>query len=117
MALLTVPFPLPPAFLRRLGYRYGRRIVGVYWEPAGDEAAYTDGVHTLVGADPYVYWEFTRRPAVAAWLLAHGIDLGSSDSPATHWLLIDRATGTACVCAARDARDRVKTQLLADWAG
>jgi hypothetical protein len=117
MALLSLPFPLPSAFLWRLGYRYDRRLVAVYWESAGDEAACTDGVHTLVGADAYVYWELTRQPAVQTWMWAHGIDLGTSDNPSTHWLLVNRATDAAYVCGVRAARERVKTQVLADWAG
>lgn len=116
MALIPFPFPLPPAFLRRLGYRRDRRIVAVYWEPAGDEAAYSDGVYSLVGADAYVYWELTRKPVVQEWLWAHGIDLGNSDNSATHWLLIDQAMDQGYVCDAGDAREKVRTQLLADWA-
>ena len=117
MGLISVPFPLPRAFLQRLGYRYARRIVAVYWEPAGDEAAYTDGVHTLIGADAYVYWELTRRRAVQEWLWADDVDLGGSDTAATHWLLVDRASGAAFVCDVGGARERVKTQVLADWSG
>lgn len=117
MALTALPFPLPRTFLRRLGYRHDRRIVAVYWESAGDEAAYTDGVHSLVGADASVYWEVTRQPAVEAWLWAHHINLGTSDDVATHWLLVDRATDQAYVCDLRGAREHVKTQSLADWAG
>lgn len=117
MSLIATPFPLPPAFLERLGYHHNRRIVAVYWEPVGDEAAFTDGVHGLVGADPYVYWELTRQPAVRAWLWEHDINLGNSDQPATHWLLVDRLTGRAYLCDVASARDHVRTQILEEWAG
>lgn len=117
MSLIPLPFPLPRDFLQRLGYRYDRPIVAVYWEPAGDEATYTDGVHTLMGADAGVYWELTRQPAVKGWLQVHHINLGNSDHAATHWLLVDRATDTAYVCDGHGAWMRVQTQLLADWAG
>ena len=117
MTLLPLPFALPESFLRRLGYRRDRRIVAVYWEPAGDEAAYPDGVHSLVGANHDVYWELTRHPEVRAWLWQHAINLGNSDESATPWLLVDRATGQAYIGDAPEARERVKVQLLADWAG
>jgi|GEM_PF-5553446 len=45
MPLTQLAFRLPPAFLARLGYRFDRRIVAVYWEPAGDQAAFTDDIH------------------------------------------------------------------------
>jgi hypothetical protein len=37
---LKAPFQLPAGFLPAFGYRGGRRFVGLYWEPSGDEAAY-----------------------------------------------------------------------------
>lgn len=117
MPLIPVPFDLPPAFLERLGYHHGRRIVAVHWEPVGDEAAFTDGVHSLVGADHYVYWELTRQPAIRAWFQAHGINLGNSDQRATYWLLVDRLAGRAYVCDVAAAREHVRTQILEDWTG
>jgi hypothetical protein len=117
MPLIPVPFDLPPAFLDRLRYHHGRRIVAVWWEPAGDEAAFSDGIHGFVGADHYVYWELTRRPAVCAWLAENRINLGNSDQRPSHWLLIDRATDRAYVCDVASARDHVLTQVLEDWAG
>jgi hypothetical protein len=117
MPLIPVPFDLPPAFLERLGYHHGRRIVGVWWERSGDEVAFTDGVHGLVGADHYVYWGLTRRPEVRAWLAENGINLGNSEQRPTHWLLIDRAADRAYVCDASSALDHVRTQILEEWAG
>jgi hypothetical protein len=117
MPLMPFPFRLPAAFLERLGYHHDRRIVAVYWEAVGDEAAFTDGVHGLVGADPYVYWELTRQPPVREWLHRHAINLGNSDQGATHWLLVDRLAGRAYICDAAVARDHVRTQILEEWAG
>jgi hypothetical protein len=117
MSLIPVPSDLPPAFLERLGYHHGRRIVGVWWERSGDEVAFTDGAHGLVGADHYVYWELTRQPRVRAWLSEHAINLGNSEQRPTHWLLIDRATDRTYVCDVASARDRVRTQILEDWVG
>ena len=56
MALIPLPFPLPDAFPERLGSHHGRRILAVFWDPLGDEAAFADGVYSLVGADHYVFW-------------------------------------------------------------
>jgi hypothetical protein len=102
--LIALPFDLPPAFLDRLGYRGDRRIVAVYFEPGVDEVAFTDDVQGLVGADHDVYWELTRQPQVRAWLTERAINLGNSDWPATHWLLIDRATDRAYICDVASAR-------------
>jgi hypothetical protein len=117
MSLRELPFPLPPTFLARLGYHHDRRIVAVWWENAGDEAAVTDGIHGLVGADHYVYWELTRQPRVPAWLRAHAINLGNSEQRPTHWLLIDRVADRAYACDATAALDHVRTQILEEWAG
>ena len=93
----VTPFPLalPAGFLRRLGYDQGRRLVGVYWEPAGDEAVFDDGVLSLTGADPWTYLELVRQPRVEAWLDEQAIALGTSDEPATHWLPVDGRTDRA----------------------
>jgi hypothetical protein len=117
MPLISLPFNLPPAFLNRLGDRGSGRIVAVSFEPGIDEAAVTDGIDGLVGVDHYVYWEPTRQPNVWAWLTEHAINLGNSDWPATHWLLIDRTTERAYVCEVASARDRVRAQILEDWVG
>lgn len=113
------PFPLAlsPSFLGRLGYRSARRFVAVSWEPAGDEAAYFDGLITVVGADPWAYAALVWPPRVAAWLRGHAIMLGNSDRAATHWLLVDRAADRGFVCRARAVRDIVRTQIVAPWPG
>jgi hypothetical protein len=117
MPLIPVPFDLPPAFVEGLGYHHDRRIVAVWWERGGDEAAVTDGVHGLVGADQYVYWELTRRPDVRAWLAGQGINLGNSAQRPTHWLLVDRASGRAYVGDVASARDHVRTQIPEERGG
>lgn len=70
------------------------RFIAFFWEPGGDEARYYDG---RIGAD--AYW-----PAYLAWVQfgpnANALspyDLGSSDSPARHYLVLDRET-RACYC-------------------
>jgi hypothetical protein len=71
-----------------------RRFVALYWEPAGDELAFTDGVHS--GAGQLHHWLFLQvlhRPQVHGWLVEHQVDLGSSEASATHALVVDRQTG------------------------
>lgn len=117
MPLTPMPFNLLPAFLERLGYHHDRRIVAVWWEPAGDEVAFTDGVHGLVGADPYVYGEFIRQPGPRSWLAERGINIGNSEQRPTYWLLIDRPADRVYVCDVASARDHVRTQIFDAWAG
>ena len=106
------PFELPADFLRRLGYGHGRRLVGVYWQPAGDEAVFDDGVLSLAGADPWTYLELVRQPRVEAWLDEQQVNLGTSEEPATHWLLVDDWTKLGYVSPAAAARDKLRTQRL-----
>ena len=92
--LLKAPFRLPSDFLAAFGYSYGRRFVALYWEPCGDEACYDDGQNYACGmVDNWLYLDFVHQPQVSEWLSAHGINLGSSDEPAQHWIVTDRATG------------------------
>jgi hypothetical protein len=117
MPLNSLPFDLPSVFLDRLGYRGARRILAVSFELGVDEVAVTDGIDGLIGVDRYVYWALTHQPKVVVWRTEHAIDLGNSEEPATHWLLIDRATRRAHVCDVASARDRARAQILEDWAG
>ena len=101
-----------------------RRYVALYWEPAGDELAFTDGVHS--GAGQLSHWIWLdylhgRTPGVpprvlgpiAAWLVEHQVDLGSSDAPATHALVIDADSGAAWVAPIALGRRIVRAQSLA----
>jgi len=111
--ITRLPFPLPLAFLERFGYPYDRRLVGVYWERAGDDVAFDDGVHAATGlADHYVYWELTRQPQVQAWLWDQEINLGNSEERPTYWLLIDRLDNRAYISPVRAAIEKVKAQRL-----
>jgi hypothetical protein len=110
--VVPLPFALPPAFLPRLGYRFERNLVGVYWEPLGDEAVWDDGVHSYVGADRYVYQELSQNRLIRAWLWEHEINLGSSDEPPTHWLLVERARNLGYIRRLPGARDKVRTQRI-----
>jgi len=95
-----------------------RRYVALWWEPAGDELAFTDGMHS--GAGQLQHWLWLdylhgRSPGVpppvlgpiVAWLLEHQVDLGSSEASGTHALVVDRQTGQAWVALlASRPRDR-----------
>ena len=101
---LKAPFLLPPGFLSAFGYHGGGRFVALFWEPGGDEACYDDGRSYACGCcDNWLYLDFTRQPAVRAWLDGNGVNLGNSDEPATHWLVLDAASGEGYAAPRQDA--------------
>ena len=116
--------------LRRQGIDAGaapptgpRRFVLFHWQPAGDELEFSDGVHS--GAGQLQHWVWLdylhgRAPGVpppvlgpiVAWLVEHQVDLGSSDTPATHALVVDGDAGAAWVAPIALARRIVRAQSL-----
>jgi hypothetical protein len=113
--ILKAPVRLPPGFLAAFGYPGGRRLVALFWEPAGDEACYDDGQSSACGlCDNWLYLDFTRQPPVRDWLDRQGINLGNSDEPATHWLIADAETGDLFAAPEREARAIVRSQKLPD---
>ena len=85
---------------------------------------FADGVHS--GAGQLRHWVWLdylhgRTPGVpppvlgpiVAWLVEHQVDLGSSDAPATHALIVDAESGTAWVAPMALARRIVRAQSLA----
>ena len=118
--------------LRRQGIDAGaapptgpRRYVALWWEPAGDELAFTDGVRSGVGQLDHWAWldylrgNFTARAAPLAgrpiygWLAEYQVDLGSSDAPATHALIVDGVSYEAWAVPIALARQIVREQSLA----
>ena len=100
-----------------------RRFVALHWEPAGDELAFADGVHSGAGQlNHWIWLDYLhgRTPGVpppvlgpiGAWLLEHQVDLGSSDAPATHALIVDADSGAAWVAPIALARCIVRAQSL-----
>jgi hypothetical protein len=100
-----------------------RRFIALYWEPAGDELAFTDGVHS--GAGQLQHWVWLdylhgRSPGVpppvlgpiGAWLVEHQVDLGSSEASATHALVVDRQSGQAWIAPLARAPAIVRAQQL-----
>jgi len=88
MTLLPIPVPPAPILEQAVGYQNDRqaRFLALWWEPCGDEAMVSDGFVTFTGHWPG-YLAFVQHPAVASHLA--GYDLSSSETPATHRLLID----------------------------
>lgn len=106
----SVPgFSCPAEFWPALGYEGEARYVAIWWEPAGDEACYGDGKAMLCGAAWPTYLALLDHnfPAdhPAHWLL------GSSETPATCHLVIDRLTEWAWLVAA----DQADGVLMLQW--
>jgi hypothetical protein len=111
--VLKAPFRLDDGWLRRFGYPGGRRFVGLYWEPCGDEACYDDGTSSACGmCDNWLYLGFVHRADVGRWLDGNGIILGNSDEPARHWLVADALTCDLYAAPRRDASAVVRHQQL-----
>ena len=85
--------PVPPQLEAAVEYRGDARYFAIYWTPAGDEAMVTDGRTTHDGCW-FGYQAFVDHPLMMLALAGHHYDLGSSDTDATHWLIIDRDTRT-----------------------
>jgi hypothetical protein len=88
----------PERWLTAYGYPGRCRYVALWWECAGDEAAYSDGYSSLCGAE----WPLLLEMAQAsAWAISAAVPgdprgrhvIGSSEEPGTHWLLLDRQSG------------------------
>jgi len=52
------------------------------------------------------------RGNIYGWLTEHAVDLGSSEEPATHWLVVDRTENWAYVAPVLIARAIVRAQDL-----
>jgi len=98
--------------------RQPRRWVALYWQPAGDELAWDDGHGSGAGQlDHWLYLAFLHelgpgRGNIYGWLTEHAVDLGSSEEPATHWLVVDRTENRGYVAPVAIARAIVRAQEL-----
>lgn len=105
---LSLHVPVPPQLEAAVGYRGDARYFAIFWQPVGDEAIVTDGRVSQDGCW-WGYQAFVDHPVVMLALAGLRYDLGSSDSEATHWLVIDRETRTASLTPCAEAE-----QFLAD---
>ena len=94
-----------------------RRFVSLWWESAGDELAWSDSVHG--GAGQLQHWAWLdylhghhHVGPISGWLIEHEINLGNSDEPATHTLVVDADASMAYVAPIAVARRIVRTQSL-----
>ncbi len=90
---LRLAAPIPPQLEAAVEYRGDARYFAIYWTPAGDEAMVTDGRTTHDGCW-FGYQAFVDHPIMMLALAGQPYDLGSSETDATHWLIIDRNTRT-----------------------
>src|SRR5262249_52306375 len=96
-----------------LATRRPRRWLALWWEPAGDELAFRDGVASGAGRpDHWPYLGYMDDRQIHAWLIEHQVDLGSSEEPATHALVVDRDTDRAWVAPMPLASAIVRDQHL-----
>jgi hypothetical protein len=95
-----------------------RRYVALWWEPAGDELAFADGMHSGAGQMHHWVWPTTCAAAassavrfMAGWSSTRST-WSSSDAPARHALLVDADSGVAWVAPIALARRIVRAQSL-----
>ena len=98
-------FRCPAEFWAAFGYTGRQRHVGLWWERAGDEASFCDGECTVVGAEWAAYLTLVEHPR--NWpLLDLDVELGDSDTEATHMLVLDREDPGAAWVAPREVAER-----------
>jgi hypothetical protein len=100
-------FYCPAAFWPAFGYDNDARFVGIWWDAATDEACWCDGRTGYIGAEPAAYQlllALNYPPGHPAhWLL------GTPTTPASMWLVVERAGGRAWLVAADDAPELLAT--------
>jgi len=103
---------IPRNLHRAIGYDGPARWLALWWEPAGDELAWSDGASTFVGANWIVAQPWLRGP-VAVDLAHYGMDswcYGSSDTVPTHRLILDLANQEAYIAPVDQARAWIESQ-------
>lgn len=92
---LTNICAMPKNLGQAIGYQGPADLLGVWWERAGDELAWFDGITTMVGANMWPYLNFLEHKL--AWMLVtapsliidNPIHIGASDQEATWWMIWD----------------------------
>ena len=99
-AVRVIGIHIPGNWDRPVGYEGHAHFVSVYWDCAGDDVYITDGVVGRSGGAWWLYKNLVEREAhhqIMAALMAYGVadtqsawPLGSSESEASHGLILDR---------------------------
>ena len=98
-------FHCPAEFWAAFGYTGRQQHIGLWWERCGDEASFCDGEYTVVGAEWVAYLTLVEHPR--NWpLLDLDVELGDSDTEATHMLVLDREDPRVAWVAPREAAER-----------
>ncbi len=98
----ALDIPVPPQLEAAVEYHGTARYFGLYWTPSGDEVVVTDGRSAHDGCW-WGYQAFVDHPLSLIPLAGQRYHLGSSDEPATHWLIIDRQTRLISIAPAGEA--------------
>ncbi len=120
----ALDIPVPPQLEAAVEYHGTARYFGLYWTLSGDEVVVTDGRSAHDGCW-WGYQAFVDHPLSLIPLAGQHYHLGSSDEPATHWLIIDRQTRLISMAPADEALrflnaqhpPLLRTQLTADACG
>lgn len=104
---LTIPVPPEPVLENALGYTGQAQFFTTWWEPCGDEAMVSDGRTSATG-EWQGFLAYTQHPLIRPALF--GFDLGSSESEAEFWLVIDRQERKAWIARPADARSLLAQQ-------
>jgi len=98
---LSIPVPPDPLLEQALGYNGQARFFAAWWEPCGDEAMVSDGCTTATG-EWQGFLAYVQHPIIYPAL--YSVDLGSSETEAKAWLVIDRQERKAWIAKPQDAR-------------
>ena len=101
----AVNIPVPNSLFTAMDYDGDAQYIAIYWTPAGDDAMVTDGLSSFT-SNWQAYLAYLDHPTVRSGLARANIDrwaFGSSESEATHWLVLDREEHKAYVVPSAEA--------------
>jgi hypothetical protein len=101
--------PYWPRLPLALGYRGGARWVAFYLKQ--HEVLFNDGANLGTG-DTTLFWLYKRHPKIAPFFL--GAHLGSGETPASDWLVLDTHQQVWYLAGAEEARKHLARQWPVD---